>query len=71
MAKQLREKNPLWKRSSGASRRAETAWNYAHISVAVGWERNPETGEITFKRTPKGKGSTAKRLTPKVKGKRK
>ena len=59
--------NGTWKRTTSASRRAERQIRYAHVSVAVGVSKDPRTGMLTGIRTPKGQGSTATRLTPKVK----
>src|SRR5271168_535777 len=57
--------NGTWKRSTAASRRAERQIRYAHVSVLVGVNKDPETGMLTHTRTPKGEGSTARRAKPK------
>ncbi len=57
--------NGTWKRTTKASRRAERQIRYAHVSVAVGED---SVGRVV--RTPKGQGSTATRLTPKVKARK-
>lgn len=41
--------------------------NYVHVSVLVGTTRNA-IGLIVPTRTPHGKGGTARRLTPKLRG---
>ena len=62
--------NGTWKRTTSASRRAERQIRYAHVSVAVGVSKDPRTGMFTGIRTPKGQGSTATRLTPKVRARK-
>lgn len=62
--------NGTWKRSTAASRRAERQIRYAHVSVNVGVNVDEVTGMLTATRTPKGKGSTAKRANPKLPSKR-
>lgn len=58
--------NGTWRRSTAASRRAERQIRYAHVSVNVGVNISEESGMLTATRTPKGKGSTAKRAKPKI-----
>jgi len=62
--------NGTWKRSTAASRRAERKIRYAHTSVLVSVNKDPETGMLVPTRTPKGEGSTAKRAQPKQPSKR-
>ncbi len=62
--------NGTWKRTTKASRRAARQIRYAHVSVAVGVSKDPRTGMLTGIRTPKGQGSTATRVTPKVRARK-
>lgn len=57
-----------WCRQTGTQRKrlARARIRYAHVSVLVGWERDPKTGLQIPTRTPKGKGSTAKRAAAHV-----
>ncbi len=56
--------NGTWKRTTTAERRAARKLKYVHTSVLVGINTDPETGMLTYTRTPKGEGATARRKEP-------
>lgn len=62
--------NGTWKRTTTEERRASRKIRYAHVSVLVGVKQDELTGMLVHTRTPRGKGSTATRLTPKLLSKR-